>query len=293
MSPRTIRVAVDDEPVAAEVRVAVALAAERAAQVRSRPAWVTTSTSPPWHGGGDVDERGGGPGGDDADLLGTVRPQPGRDVTGPLCLDLVQRQALPRADVGLAQPVVDHHRPDAEVGGDDRRGLRGAASGLDQMPSNAPSCSAATSAWRLPRSLRSVSACPCQRRAAFHSVSPWRSARTRVGIRRRVAGRLPAAGTGWVRWDSNRLLRRSIGTLTRCPPCDCSPRPARRPGTGRATVAGATVGEVLAAAVDGLRRDVRRRARHVQGVGQRRRRRPVHAGRRGDEVAVLPPVSGG
>src|SRR6266540_2325853 len=55
-------------------------------------------------------------------------------------------------------------------------------SGDENTPSTAPTARAAVTAWRRPRSDRGGSARPCQRPAAFHSDSPWRTRRMRVGI---------------------------------------------------------------------------------------------------------------
>ena len=210
----------------------------------------------------------------------------GRDVPGPSRLDLVVRHPLPRADVGLAQPVVDEHRPDAEVRGDDRRGLGGAPQRAgDQMPSNAPSCSAASRAWRRPASLSVGVGLPLP--AADHVPHALAVAQGEH------TGGHPPEGSGRAR-AAEGTAGRPVGTLTPCRRCDCSPRPARRP------------------ARDGRRSrvDRRRGARRSRGHVRRRalgdvlrtckvwvngddadpRRRPSATG---DEVAVLPPVSGG
>ena len=52
---------------------------------------------------------------------------------------------------------------------------------LDAITANPVSLSAARRACSRPRSVRSMSACPCHRPRAFHSLWPWRSMRKRVG----------------------------------------------------------------------------------------------------------------
>src|SRR6266516_3525879 len=44
------------------------------------------------------------------------------------------------------------------------------------------SCSASSVAWARPRSVRGRSACPCQRRSRFQSVSPWRASSSVVTL---------------------------------------------------------------------------------------------------------------
>ena len=92
-------------------------------------------------------------------------------------------------------------------------------------------------------------------------------------------------------------LRRSeaaVATLGPWPSCDCSPRPGRRPEPGGTTCPGATVGEVLARARERYGAAFAEVLDHRAGVAQRRAvRRRATRSRDGDEVAVLPPVSGG
>ena len=140
------------------------------------------------------------------------------------------------------------------------------------------SASASSTAPRTPSSLSGGSAWPCQRRSRFHVDSPWRT-------------QSRWTDTGTVVASAARAT--VLGTLAPWRSCACSPRPARPPARVATTLPGATVGDVLGAAGERYGRafaDVLPTCRiWVNGDPPPT---PPTVGPN-DEVAVLPPVSGG
>jgi sulfur-carrier protein len=184
---------------------------------------------------------------------------------------------------------------------------------LDQTAANEipaaagwPSASARPSAaaWASPSGDRSMSAEPCQRRSAFHWLWPWRTSNTPGGggvpappLDRRPACDAPRSGparpaapspSADIPGDAS-----ADGTLTRVAIVRLFASAREAAGTGRDELPGATVGEVLQAARDrygaGFEAVIGTCRVWVNGdtaddttsVGQH------------DEVAILPPVSGG
>jgi molybdopterin synthase sulfur carrier subunit len=153
----------------------------------------------------------------------------------------------------------------------------------------AASTCAALAAWERPRSLNSMSAEPCHFAIAFHRLCPWRTTRseeTAVGTPTRVPG---------PRRASRCPARPQVAspTIRDVPVIRLFAAAREAAGTGRDELAGATVGEVLDAAVDrygsGFAAVLNTCRVWVDGEPADR---SMLVGD-GAEVAVLPPVSGG
>ena len=249
---------------------------------RTTPEWATTNAAG-WmeldRAGGDVGERVRHPGDHRRVRLERRRPMVRLEPARPPQLDLLRRQALPLAGVRLAQPGVDDRVAETQRAGDDggrlRRPAQVARPDRRELEPSAASSPAVARACSRPSSVSGESAVPCQRRTEFHSLWPCRS--TRIGMR---PADIPTEGSA----DST-LGPMAVVRLF------AAARDAA--GTGRDELPGATVGDVLAAAgrrygqrftdvlgtckiwVNGEPADLQ------DSVGA------------ADELAVLPPVSGG
>ena len=221
------------------------------------------------------------------------------EVAGPVALDLGAGEARPLAGVALAQARLEHHRPHAERLGDDQRGLAGPLRGRTprwRRPRRGcgPACSGLVAAEvgerRVGLALPAAVGVPLRLPVADEQ---------HAGHGERTYPDRPARPhrSGWVGPEG------PVATLARAaedpeevaawPCCDCSPGPARPPAPGATSCPGATVAAVLDAA----------RARYgaafadlLEHCAIWRNGEPCElddAVGDADEVAVLPPVSGG
>jgi molybdopterin synthase sulfur carrier subunit len=167
-----------------------------------------------------------------------------------------------------------------------RRSLVHTATNVAPVAASSPAASArpSASAWARPRSVKAMSAEPCQRRTAFHSLCPWRTSSTPRGF---------AAGASDWPVDDIPGDASPGGTLRSVAIVRLFASAREAAGTGRDELPGATVGEVLHAARDRYGAGFEavlatcriwvngESADDITSVG-------AH-----DEVAILPPVSGG
>ena len=230
-----------------------------------------------------------------AEELGLGLEAPGRrpvgEQPGPPGLDLDRGQALPGSDVGLPQPAVDR-RPGRRASRPAMISAVSAARWRSDDHRATPIGPERASARASPSSAAPAPALVAERRVGPALPAPQLVPRRQpvadaehVDRHRRVvpdAGRAADPGSG-----------SGVGTLGPWRSCACSRRPGRPPARAGTTSPGRPSATCSAPPAQRLRPGVRRGAGHVPGLGQRRsgrRRRPRRAG---DEIAVLPPVSGG
>jgi molybdopterin synthase sulfur carrier subunit len=165
------------------------------------------------------------------------------------------------------------------------RSLDHTAANLTPVVASCPVASArpSASACARPSSVSAMSAEPCQRRTAFHSLWPWRTSSTPGGV----------SGAGDWPVDDIPGDASAGGTLRTVAIVRLFASAREAAGTGRVELPGATVGEVLHAARDRYGAAFEavlatcriwvngESADEITSVG-------AH-----DEVAILPPVSGG
>ena len=262
---------------------------------RMTPPWATARTCSAGVGAVQVEE-----GVEDAADDGLVELEARRaaavvEPARPLGLDLGAREAGPLA----------------------RRRARGGAASVSTGPT--PMCSAMSDAvvqarWRSLATIADTgadgaggrpacscraaesggSAWPCQRPSAFQADWPWRTSRTRVGSRGSPDTAATVADPLPPRRAARPAQADSLGrTSSLWPSSACSPRPGKRRARTVTRWTAATVGEALAVAVARYGAAFAARAATCKVWVNGEPADPATPVGERDEVAVLPPVSGG